>query len=129
MQRGIIEKRYEKTEEETIAVKCHNCNREMRAGEPCPECGKKAASDDIRVEYKDFKGAELLDIQMRQTPGNRPPGSEKEKPKPLQKKTITSRPAAPYRGKTPPNKMLLIVLAVVMTALTCYLLLKIFLWQ
>ena len=110
-------------------MKCLGCNREMRAGEPCPECGKKAASDDIKVEYKDFKGAELLDIQMRQMPGNRPPVQSKEQPQPLQKKTVRSRPAAPHRKTNPANKSLLILLAVVLTALTGYLLLKVFLWQ
>lgn len=106
-------------------MKCPDCDRELRAGEPCPECGKKvAASDGMRVEYKDFKGAELLDIQM---PGHRPCDPAKEQREPVQPETMSSRPAALCGKKKTANKTLLIMLAVVLTALTCYLLLRIFL--
>lgn len=116
-----------KTEEVTIEVMCPGCGRKMKAGEPCAECGKKvSASDGLKVEYKDFKGAELLDIQM---PGNRRPGPAKEQPEPLQHRAMSSRPAEPDKKKNPANKTVLILLAVVVIALTCYLLLRVFLSQ
>jgi hypothetical protein len=98
----------------------------VRAGETCAACGKKAAADDIKVEYKDFKGAELLDIQMR---GNRPPEPAKEAPEPVRKKMPRSGPAIARKEKQKANTPLLIGIAVVLTALACYLLIKIFLWK
>ncbi|MGC2062597.1 MAG: hypothetical protein WA610_06435 [Thermodesulfovibrionales bacterium] len=108
-------------------MKCPDCGMGVRPGEPCPKCGKKvAASDGMKVEYKDFKGAELLDIQM---PGNRSHGPANEQPEAAQKKTMSSRPAALDRKNTPASKTLLILFAIVMAALAGYLLLKVFRWQ
>lgn len=111
----------------TIAVKCPDCNREVKTGEPCPECRKKVpASEGVKVEYKDFKGAELLDIQM---PWNRPPVQPQEQPAPAQMKTMRSGPDVHTRKKNPLSKNLLILTAVVLAALACFLLLKFFFWQ
>ncbi|MBA4371950.1 MAG: hypothetical protein C0402_03715 [Thermodesulfovibrio sp.] len=86
-----------------------------------------ALPEGVKVEYKDFKGAELLDIQMV---GKRPPVPEKEHPVPLQKKILRPPGPAPSDRKKPyASNTFLIVLAVAVTALACYLLLRIFLMQ
>ncbi len=37
--------------------KCSRCGEEIAEGRPCKACG-------IEIQYKDFKGSEMLDIKM-----------------------------------------------------------------
>lgn len=106
-------------------MKCPGCGREVRSGEPCPECSKGvSAPDGLKVEYKDFKGAEMLDIQM---PVNRPPGPAEEHPGPLLNRSTTSGRAEPDTKNIPANRTVLILLAVVVAVLAGFLLIKVFL--
>jgi hypothetical protein len=91
-------------------VKCPYCREETGTGESCAKCGKKViTSKGMTVEYKDFKGAELLDIQMpRNTPSQAVGKSEPE-----QKKIAVPVKAAPSREKQTGYKPFIFIAAVV----------------
>jgi DNA-directed RNA polymerase subunit RPC12/RpoP len=47
-------------------MKCTRCGTELKNKEVCPRCGGKIASQDVEVEYKDFKISEFLEIRRKQ---------------------------------------------------------------
>jgi hypothetical protein len=92
-------------------VKCPYCREETVSGEPCTRCGKKfMTSKGMKVEYKDFKGSELLDIQMIR---RSLPGPAVVKPEPEQRKVAGPKKAAPSREKPVGNNSFFVIAAVV----------------
>lgn len=104
-------------------MNCPVCKEEMIPGELCPKCLKRAeTSRGIKVEYKDFKGAELLDIQMS---GSRPSGPV-ERPGPHPAQEVGSGKIVHSPETIAFNKPLVaaVLVAVVLASLFAYYLLK-----
>ena len=105
-------------------MKCPYCRDEMVQGESCAKCGKKVlTSNGMKVEYKDFKGSELLDIQMARSS---PPSPAVGKPAPEKRKVPGSKKAAPSREKHSGHKSFLVIVAVavILAAIAGYFLLR-----
>ena len=121
---GAIIKAVADPREEIVPVKCPECGEETRAGDSCPKCGKPLTpSAGVRVEYKDFKGSEMLDIQMT---GRAPSGRFTERPE--SEEPETARPVKPMSLSRKAAQIPLfaaIAFAVILTALAGYYLLRV----
>lgn len=109
---------------EPARITCPHCGKETPAGDVCRHCSRDiGAAQGLEVQYRDFKGSEMLDIKMS------PPGRhENEKPGPKREETAESGPLSEEkrgRGKT----FLFFGAAVLITiaALAWYYVLKFFL--
>lgn len=114
-------------------MKCPQCKEEVSPGETCARCGSAAGSSDegIQVEYKDFKGAELLDIKMPGQPApGRPPVSPGAIGPPPKESDVRQVKVSPPADKPGANKPLIIavVTAAVLSAAALYLLLRFMGW-
>lgn len=50
---------------EPIMITCPHCGERTPAGDVCQNCGKDIESlPGLEVQYRDFKGSEMLDIKM-----------------------------------------------------------------
>ncbi|MHB8880479.1 MAG: hypothetical protein ACYC69_03100 [Thermodesulfovibrionales bacterium] len=105
-------------------ITCPHCGKETAAGDACRHCGRDSRSrQDLEVEYKDFRGSEMLDIKM-----SSPVSRQKE---------ISGREGAAVQednpqaeGKSTPGKVLVFfgaALLIVVSVLGWYYLLKFFL--
>ncbi|TAN40066.1 MAG: hypothetical protein EPN25_09170 [Nitrospirae bacterium] len=62
-------------------ITCPHCGKETAAGDVCRHCGRDIrAQQGLEVQYKDFKGSEMLDIKMSSPAGQRNAQSAHEGP-------------------------------------------------
>ena len=105
-------------------MNCPVCKEKMILGEPCSKCSKNTeVSNGIKVEYKDFKGAELLDIQMSR---NCPSGPSVEEPWPRPAEEVSSGEIVHPPEPSAINKPLIaaVLVAVVLASVLAFYLLK-----
>lgn len=107
---------------------CPQCGKETAAGDECLLCGNKIESlQGLEIQYRDFKGSEMLDIKMASSSRQ---GDEQQTLKPAQKKDNPSGTAAQSEIKWPDKKTVFFFWAtvgIILSALAWYYLLSFFL--
>lgn len=80
-------------------MNCSRCGAELKEDGSCDRCGHRQ-SPSIEVEYKDFKGTEMLDIRQRlsRSSGQRAPAGRAASPsqEPLRRSRPRPRPATSW---------------------------------
>ena len=106
-------------------ITCPHCGKETSAGDLCRSCGKEIESaPGVKVQYKDFKGSELLDIKMTSLSRQ---GDEKQALRPAEKNKETAGNASLSEKKRTDNKTVFFFWATViifLSALAWYYLLN-----
>ena len=98
-------------------MKCPHCGGEIPAGTQCKTCG-------MEVQYKDFRGSEMLDIRIPS-----PPPTPKEKVKqefassPKKDGSTLKQPSAEKPKPNKPGFFLLAAIAIILAAISWYYLL------
>ena len=106
---------------EPVMTKCPHCAKETPAGDVCRHCGKEIPiAQGVEVQYKDFKGSEMLDIKMATY-------ARQKEQEPVQKKTDAADNAPRSEKKLAGKKAVFFILAgvvIIFSALAWYYLLK-----
>jgi len=109
---------------EPAMITCPHCGKDTPAGDVCRHCNKDIGSlQELEVQYRDFKGSEMLDIKMS-SPARHQDG------KPGKKLPEAAESNRPPKKKSTTGKTLLFIGAaalIVIAALAWYYLLKFFL--
>ena len=104
-------------------IVCPHCGKETPTGDVCRSCGKGIESaPGVEVQYKDFKGSEMLDIRMATH-------ARQNDQKPVQKRTEISINASRSEKKLAGKKVVFFLSAgvvVILSVLAWYYLLKFF---
>jgi len=92
-------------------ARCSHCGGEITEGLPCKACG-------LEIQYKDFKGSEMLDIKM--------PSSASKSKGAFEQKLLSAKkekdvaPFAPKAKRLVPSKPAFLLLAAVTIILSCF---------
>ncbi|MBI5634561.1 MAG: hypothetical protein HZA15_13910 [Nitrospirae bacterium] len=110
---------------EPIMITCPHCGKETPAGNECLQCRKELGSlQELQVQYRDFKGSEMLDIKMSSAARQ---GDEKQTLKLVQKKKEAATNAPQSEIKRPGKKTVFFfwaTIAIFLSALAWYYLLN-----
>jgi len=102
-------------------VKCLHCGGEILEETPCHVCG-------MEVQYKNFRGAEMLDIKIPSSAPRQKKRCEPSEPKPeAVKKAADVKQAPPVAQRPSPGKsvfFLLVIAAIILSAIAWYYVLK-----
>lgn len=108
---------------EPIMITCPHCGKETPGEDVCRHCGKKIESlQGLEVQYRDFKGSEMLDIKMASH-------ARQEDKKPVQKGTEAENNDPGSEKKRAGKKAVFFFWAtvlIILSALAWYYLLKFF---
>ena len=100
---------------------CPDCGKETPTGDVCRSCGKGIESaPGVEVQYKDFKGSEMLDIKMSSH-------TRQKDEKPAQKATEAANKRPQSEKKREGNKAVFFfwtTIVIILSALAWYSLLK-----
>ncbi len=109
---------------EPTLIICPHCGKQTATENVCRHCGKDIGTPQgLEVQYRDFKGSEMLDIKMS-------PPSRKEGEKPGSRVPDHAESSRPSKNKSAAGKAFLFIgatLAIIVAALGWYYLLKFFL--
>lgn len=98
-------------------MNCPHCGKVLEEDSPCPTCG-------IEIQYKDFRGSELLDIKMP-SPPRRSGETTSPRSTPLTGGAGETRGTVPKKGQIKkPLLFLFVFTAVTASAVAWYFVLK-----
>lgn len=91
-------------------ARCSHCGGEIVEGIPCKACG-------LEIQYKDFKGSEMLDIKMPSPASKSRNRFEHKSPSAKKEKDITR--IASKAKRPSPSKPVFFLLAAIAIILSC----------
>ena len=91
-------------------ARCSHCGGEITEGLPCKACG-------LEIQYKDFKGSEMLYIKMPSSASTK--GAFEQKSLSAKKEKIVD-PISPKAKRVVPSKPAFLLLAAVTIILSCF---------
>jgi ribosomal protein L32 len=105
-------------------MECPHCGEEMRRGEECKKCGKEVVpSNEMEVQYKEFKVSELLDIRMT-SPVSTKEGMKNHEPAPGNKDGLHTAGQGEKEQKTRQSHILVLAIIAFLAAVAVFYLLK-----
>jgi ribosomal protein L32 len=99
-------------------MKCPECGKETSPGKVCGKCGKAVQPREVKVEYKEFKISELLDIRMARNSSPVRSGLKGEKTASLSRKETRAMAAPGTERKSRKKTSLIAIVTLIIVVIT-----------